>query len=58
MEGTRIQAKFSVAAIAALAGASNQSVFSDLYNVYIHNLFFSLLLFGQPPVMPIIFFVV
>lgn len=44
MEGTRIQAKFSVAAIAALAGASNQSVFSDLYNVYIHNLFFSLLL--------------
>lgn len=44
MEGTRIQAKFSVAAIAALAGASNQSVFSDLYNVYIHTLFFSLLL--------------
>lgn len=38
MEGTRVEAKYSVAAIAASAGASNQSVFSDLYNVYMHNL--------------------
>ncbi|XXG74106.1 hypothetical protein AAC387_Pa07g2909 [Persea americana] len=38
MEGTRIQAKFSVAAIAALAGASNQSVFSDLYNKLVDSL--------------------